>query len=423
MDFPWTCPPALQSDSLARVRRRAIFDSFKWLAHSENPEVACPFPLVLELGAWVELAGLASALAAETLAAEQELVFRPALQLKLGLPRPLRHALRQIPAEAPTPGGARVMRFDFHHTTDGWKLAGAVTDVVSGYIEACGVTRLMATEYPGGQPPGDPAAALATANRHVRGPGSMVGLAHLPAFNEDRQELLYLAHRLEEFGLSACLFHPEQVHWRAGKACVDSAYRNGPLDIIVRAFPADWLCRLSTRTGWTRFVSAGATMMSNPGYALLTQGKRFPLVWDELKTPLPVWRSLWPETRSPRDSAGLRPEEWILRPAIGPEGINVGIEGVTAADQMQRIRELAAAEPDDWVMHRRPETTLTPTPDGPRCPVIGVYVIDGKVAGARGLMRSGAFVIEHEREVVTLVRSPEPLTDLSGASRFPSRPG
>ncbi|MCL4192911.1 MAG: hypothetical protein KJZ87_14350, partial [Thermoguttaceae bacterium] len=75
---------------------------------------------------WQRLAQTAERLDAETRAAEEELCQRPDLQRLLGLPWRIRRALRRA---ATPPAGPRVMRFDFHFTTDGWRISEVNSDV------------------------------------------------------------------------------------------------------------------------------------------------------------------------------------------------------------------------------------------------------------------------------------------------------
>src|SRR5262249_5529263 len=191
------------------------------------------------------------------------------------------------------------------------------------------------------RPAGDPAGSLAAAIRRRIGAGAKVGLMHLTVYTEDRQIMLYLARRLEECGLSAILFNPSQLRWVGGRAGVECDWYAGPMDLVFRFSPADWLPQLPAPTGWEGFLVGGRTPVCNPGQAVLTQSKRFPLVWDRLATPLPTWRSLLPETRSPRDVDGSREEDWVLKPALAHEGHDIGIRGVTEPDDWQRIRRAA----------------------------------------------------------------------------------
>src|SRR5262249_53428677 len=154
-------------------------------------------------------------------------------------------------------------------------------------------------------------------------------LMHLTVYIEDRQVMLYLAKRLQEESLSTCLFSPGQLHWVDGQASVISDGYTGPLDLVFRFFPTEWLPQLPSLAGWEKFVVGGRTIACNPGYAILTQNKRFPLLWDQLTTSLPTWRSLLPETRSPLDFTHVPGSGWVYKPALGHEGRDIGIPGVT----------------------------------------------------------------------------------------------
>ncbi len=408
MSQPWICGRPLSAEDYARVLRRAIFDCCKWHVQAEDRPVLCSFPLVLDEATWAHLAGLAAALARETLAAEKELLERPALHDRLGLPRPLRRSLARIPRQAATPCGARVMRFDFHATSDGWRISEANTDVAGGFIESSGVTRLLAEHYPDCRPAGDPAGTLSEAVLRLVGRGAMVGLMHLTIFSEDRQVMLYLARRLEEAGLSTCLVSPEQLHWAGTQARVQCAWHSGPVDLVVRFFPVEWLPRLPARTAWQGFLAGGRTPVCNPGSAVLTQSKRFALVWDELSTPLPTWRALLPVTCSPHEVNGDLADGWVLKPALGHEGCNVAIGGVNDKEDWSRLRAEALRDPGAWAAQRRFELLPLSTPEGLLYPCLGVYVIDGRVAGAYGRMAVRPLIDDRSRDVVVLVsRLPE----------------
>ena len=93
MTTPWIAVQPLDDDAFARVRRGAIFDCYKWDPQVGDTCAIARHPLVMTRPAWDEVVRLAGALAAETLAAEAELVGRPDLHARLGLPSPLRRAL------------------------------------------------------------------------------------------------------------------------------------------------------------------------------------------------------------------------------------------------------------------------------------------------------------------------------------------
>ena len=87
--------------------------------------------------------------------------------------------LRGAAREGCAAGSARIVRFDFHPTTDGWRISEANCDVPSGFIEASAFARLIAAET-GYRGAGDPAGAYADAV--ARGPGAVVALLYATAY-------------------------------------------------------------------------------------------------------------------------------------------------------------------------------------------------------------------------------------------------
>lgn len=275
-------------------------------------------------------------------------------------------------------------------------------DVAGGYIEASGVTQLFAEAYPGCRIAGDPAGALGAAFRRYLGAGARVGMMHLTVHVEDRQIMLYLARRMQEHGLVTCLFSPRQLQFPHGAAAAASD-DGGALDGLFRFFPAEWLPQLPAQTGWPQLARGGRTLTCNPAYAVLTQSKRFPVVWDRLATPLPTWRTLLPETCCPRRVGCLDQDDWVLKPALGHEGHNIGIRGVTGTADWLRIRREARWTPDAWVAQRRFKTLAVPTPEGILYPCLGVYVIDGHAAGTYVRVASRPLIDDRSREIALLI--------------------
>ena len=212
----WT-GAALEADAYAAVRRATIFRWGKWDPQFEDLSVLCDFPIILRRSEWQRVAAWAEQLAAETLAAEAEVVRRPDLHKWLGLPRAVRRVLSRA-AACPPCSGPRVMRFDFHLTTDGWRITEVNSDVPGGFIEASGFAREVAACYPSLRVAGDPAAAYADAWARRLDPGALVVLAHATAYTDDRQVMVYLGRQLEARGLRSRLASPADLTWRDGRA-------------------------------------------------------------------------------------------------------------------------------------------------------------------------------------------------------------
>lgn len=381
----------LEPDVFADVRRRAIFDCFKWDPQVEDVSVLAPYPLVLSRETWVQLAAWAEALAGETLAAEAELVGRPDLHRDLALPWGIRRALREAGRIGASPGCARVMRFDFHPTDEGWRVSEVNSDVPGGFVEAGGYSRLIASHYPGYELTTDPAQRWAEAVARAVPPGAVVALVHATAYTDDRQVMLFLSQYMERLGVRCRLVAPDLVDWDEVAA-------------VVRFFPGEWLVNLPRRCGWRRFFAGAPVPVCNPATALLTQSKRLPVVWDRLRTPMPAWRTLLPETRDPREVRWQGAEEWVVKPALGRVGDAIGIAGVTTGKEMAKIARAARWHPRQWVAQRRFRIRPVASPDGPLYPCVGVYTVDGQAAGVYGRVSANPIINHLARDTAVLLR-------------------
>jgi glutathionylspermidine synthase len=396
-----TAGPALSGPAFAEVRRRAIFEHQKWDPQVGDVDVLAPYALLLSRREYDWLAAAAEALAAELLAAEHELLGRPDLLRRLGLG----FSARRLFGRDGSRGGVRVVRFDFHPTNEGWRVSEANTDVPGGYVEAGGFTALVAEHFGGAgfEAPPEPAAELARALRRRHPPGSRVALVHATAYVDDRQVMIHLARRLEAVGLAPLLVSPADLAWDRGRARVAAGPGAGPLDAILRFFPAEWLPNLPRRCGWRRFFRRGLTPATNPASALLTQSKRFPLVWDELRTEMGTWRSLSPETRDLAGAPWRHGDGWVLKPAFGRVGEAIGLRGVTPPKELDGITREARRRPRRWAVQRRFESAPVATPEGPMHACIGVYTVGGRAAGLYGRVTPTPPIDSRARDVAVLV--------------------
>jgi Glutathionylspermidine synthase preATP-grasp len=274
------------------------------------------------------------------------------------------------------------MRFDFHPTTSGWRISEANSDVPGGFTEASHFTAMMAEFFPYRRPSGNPAAAWSDALSTAAGPSGVIALLSAPGYMEDHQVIAFLAAQLRQRGCHAHLAKPEQIDWRDGFAYLQTRWHRGPLDAIVRFYQAEWLARLPEKAGWRNFFRGGRTPVANPLLAVISESKRFPLVWDELREPLPTWRSLLPETRDPRDAPWPSDDSWLLKTALGNTGDTVLVRELVPPREWLRTRMEVRLTPSCWVAQRRFESAPLATPAGPRHACVGVYTVNGRTSGA-----------------------------------------
>jgi glutathionylspermidine synthase len=137
---------------------------------------------------------------------------------------------------------------------------------------------------------------------------------------------------------------------------------------------------------------------------MLTQSKRFPIVWDEMKTSLPLWRRLLPETRDPRTVVDKPVAGWIVKPAFGRVGESIAIGGVTPKPEMEKAWKHARRHPEDWIIQRRFEIEPVATDDNTRWyPCVGVYTVNGKAAGVYGRMSNQPVINSTAPDVAVLI--------------------
>ncbi|HYE19640.1 MAG TPA: hypothetical protein VEA69_14405 [Tepidisphaeraceae bacterium] len=344
--------PAMAPRAFAGVRRRMALDGCKWDPQVGDVRVIAPFPLLLGRGEWDSLARTAEALYAETVRVEAAVMARPDLQKRIGVPRALRRVLARLGEGAEvTPTAARVMRFDFHPTPDGWRASEVNADVPGGYAEAWELARLLADASPGYGPAGDPAGALVEGIARRAGDGALVALLWAPGYMEDLQVVSYLARRIEERGMRAVRVAPGQLGWTAdARALVrgspDSRLRlesdstgvgvEGfePVSAVVRFFQSEWLPGVRGGDNWARLLVGGRTPVANPAGAIIGESKRLPLVWDDLPFDVPAWRAALPETRELRDAPWRTDDGWVIKAAYGNKGGRGGGAGDHAAGRV-----------------------------------------------------------------------------------------
>lgn len=404
MNLPWHEVEPLCSRAFREVRRTTIFECCKWDPQVEDVCTLSPQPVVLTRAAWDKIDSLAGQLGQEIMAAEKELLERPELWREMALPFSFRRRLIKNAGLDGFQCHLRLVRFDFHFTTEGWRISEANTDVPGGFNEATGFTRLMAQHYPRATPAGDPIQALVEAIESTAGSEATVALVHATAFSDDRQVMVYLARALEGRGLKAVLVSPEHLAWREGDPYLNTDWDKGPVDFVFRFFPAEWLPALPRRCAWWHLLGNSKVPLCNPGSALLTQSKRLPLVWDELREPLFTWRSFLPKTFDPRSVKGWgKNGRCVYKPAFGRVGDMIHIEGVTSAKEARRIARSVRWHPRHWIAQERFQAVPMRAGREAAYPCIGVYTLNGRVIGAYGRVARRPLIDHLARDAAVLV--------------------
>jgi glutathionylspermidine synthase len=391
----------LKPQDWQQLKVDAMFQCFKWDIQSDDHCVLARYPLILEREQWDELCNLAEGLYVETISAECELLARPELHEDLSIPKPIRKQLRCI--HQPPATAVRVMRFDFHLTTEGWRISEVNADVPGGYIEASGVTELMARHYPGCGIPCSIACEFVDSLCAALRPGALVAMVHATVYFDDHQVMRFLGKLMVERGLRVAMISPTQLEWQRDIARLCRSLGYHPVDGIVRFYPAEWMAELPDPRRWALFFRDSRTPISNPASAIFVQSKRFPLVWHKLQTEMKYWTRLLPETRAIERIKDI--DDWVIKPVFGRVGEDIVIAGVTPEPRMKASCRSAKREPAQWIAQRRFFAIPIEDEVGEVYPTVGVFVMNGRVAGVYGRLARKPLIDNEAQDVAVLIAS------------------
>ena len=366
----------LSRNAFKAYRLDAIFAGHKWDAQLHDRSTVADRAIVLGPHEWHELTTATEALFAETLVIERELQRAAAAAPPSYLPQ---HASRRLArlSVPPSPSG-RLMRFDFHPTREGWKLSEVNSDVPGGLNESTMFAELWPQRSACWRDTGRPAERYVERliESFALRAGARVALIHATAYSDDWQHMAFLKQLLEARGIEAFGAAPTSVELEGGEMLVDGA----PLAAALRFFPGDWL--LFAREGEAWFARH-PQRLSNPLHALFSQNKFFPVVCAAAAIHAPTWASYLPPTSRLR-VRDLLGSQHVVKPSFGRVG-----EDIARIDELPYPKRLGIAASlllakGLWIRQNRFESMNLGSEDEPLHACVGVYCVDGKVAGCYG---------------------------------------
>lgn len=367
-------------------RLDAIFQGRKWDAQIFDRSAIADRALLLAREDWQELASAVTALYAETLDVERRLheLARNDRTARF-LPRRAWKRLRALPPCA-FDDRARLMRFDFHPTEDGWRLSEVNSDVPGGLNEASNFHRLWPGPAAGWQVTGDPAREYV---RHAitsygLTSGMRVGLVHATAYSDDWQQMALFQELLAAEGIDAIGIAPTDVELRP-----DGMHVSGrPLHAALRFFPGDWLLFASEGAPWFERHPAN---LSNPLGALYSQNKFFPVACAALGIETPTWARYLPRTFR-LALADLGRSRDLAKPCFGRVG-----EDIAAINELDGRSKLGIALDllfgrGLWIRQEAFRGQNLGSVAEPIRACVGVYCVGGQVIGGYGRLTGERFV-------------------------------
>lgn len=372
----------IPKDKYDEYRLTLMFDCYKWDPQFSDYNTIAQYALVITQKEHEELEKLTEQLDKETRAAEILLNNNLQLAKALELPKKLKKEIIRMKNYQPDKH-IRLMRYDFHPTTEGsWAVSEVNSDVPGGFAEAS----LM------------PAAALdllkdsdyryisfgdilvkAITEKVVS--NGRIMLVHCTSYSDDRQVMQFLGDRLKEEGFRVIYAAADHISFKDNKAFSILDGNEGQLDAIIRFTPIEWLMDIKPKR-WQGYFDT-TTVSCNHPIAIFAQTKRFPLVWDVLEQQglsMSTWRELLPETLEVKNAKGK--EGYIYKPAYGRVGEKISIKEACREDEYRKIIADVRRHPRKYLAQKRFNSrALSGAPGEEYHVCLGSYTVDGRHAG------------------------------------------
>lgn len=372
----------IPEEKYEEYRLTVMFDCFKWDPQFLDHNTIAKYALVITQEEYQELVQLTEALDRETRAAEEYLNAHLELAEPLRLSKKMKKEV-QMMKNYNSNQHVRLMRYDFHPTTEGkWAVSEVNSDVPGGFAEAslmpqAAINVLTEKDYTFknfGE-------NLIKAIVEKIPQNGRIALVHCTCYSDDRQIMQFLGEQLEERGFSVIYMAADHLKFIDTKAYSLLDGNEGQIDAVVRFAPLEWIADMKTRH-WQGYFDTTTTSCNHP-IAIFAQSKCFPFVWDVLEKngiDMSTWRELLPDTIDVKDAKGK--DGYIYKPVYGRVGENISIKESCTADEYKMIMREVKFLPKNYIAQKRFQSKPLEGIDGKEYHVcLGAYTVDTKHAG------------------------------------------
>lgn len=373
---------SIPRDQYDDYRLTLMFDCYKWDPQFVDHNTVAKYALVMTKEEHKELERLTESLDRETRAAEEFLNHNLKLAKPLALPRSVSREIRKMKNYEPDKH-VRLMRYDFHPTTEGkWAVSEVNSDVPGGFAEASvmpqAALEVLQQKSLGYKSFGD--IFVNAISKKVRS-GGRIMLVHCTSYSDDRQVMQFLGDRLKEKGFTVIYAAADHLRFKEQQAYSILDGNEGRIDAIIRFTPLEWLTEIKPKR-WQGYFDT-TTISCNHPVAIFAQTKRFPLVWNVLEQrgiSMSTWRELLPDTLEVKDAKGK--EGYIYKPACGRVGEKISIKEACQGDEYKKIIADVKKHPKKYLAQKRFHSKPLTGENGEEFHVcLGSYTVDGKHAG------------------------------------------
>lgn len=372
----------IPNDMYNEYKLDVMLDCYKWDPQFGDNNTVAKYALVLSEKEHEELKLLTEKLIKETTEAENFLNKNLKYTKALEIPNKFRSDIKSMKNYNPDKH-IRLMRFDFHPTLENkWAVSEVNSDVPGGFAEATLMNR-KSLEYLSNENYyaisfGD---FLADAIKKKVRQGGRIMLVHCTSYSDDRQVMQFLGDKLSGMGYEVIYAAADQLKFENGKAISILNNREGEVDGIIRFSPLEWVADMKTKN-WHGYFDTETVSCNHP-IAIFAQTKRFPFVWDLLKSKgidLSTWRELLPETLEVNDKKV--DDKFIYKPVYGRVGENISIKEACKDDEYKKILKDVKRHPKKYLAQKKFNSRPLTNEEGEEFHVcIGSYGVENSHAG------------------------------------------
>ena len=373
---------SIPKDQYNNYRLDVIFKGYKWDPQFLDNNTIARHILLITEEEHAALEKLTEKLTKETIQCEEMLNTNLTLAKPLALPRKIYKELESM-KNYEANKHIRLMRYDFHPTTEGgWALSEVNSDVPGGFAEATLMPQiamhLLNEKKFRFKSFGD---ILVGAIAKKTKPGGSIMLVHCTSYSDDRQVMQFLGDKLKGMGFRPIYAAADHLRFKNNAAISILDGNLGSVDAIIRFTPLEWLVQMKPKQ-WQGYFDTVSPSCNHP-IAIFAQTKRFPLIWDTLEKhglSLATWRSLLPETREVKEAKNQ--EGFIYKPACGRVGEGISIKEACLEDEYKEIMKDVKRHPKEYLAQKRFNSKPLLSEEGGLFHVcLGAYSVEGEAAG------------------------------------------
>lgn len=371
----------IPEEKYEEYRLNLMFDCYKWDPQFFDHNTVAKYAVVLTKAEHEKIKELTEKLDKETQAAEQFLNQHLELTKPLEIPRKIKNEIEMMKNYDPQKH-VRLMRYDFHPTTDGeWAVSEVNSDVPGGFaegslmpqaaIEVIGETYSYKNfgEY------------LCNAIQKKVPAGGRIIVVHCTSYSDDRQVMQFIGDKLKGLGFQVIYAAADHLRFENKKAISILDGNEGEVDGIIRFSPIEWVSDMKPKH-WQGYFDT-VTCSCNHPIAVFAQTKRFPFVWDALEKngiSMTTWRALLPETLDVKDAKGK--EGYIYKPVYGRVGEMISIREACDEDEYKNIMMEVNLLPKKYLAQKKfISQPLKGINEEEFHVCLGSYTVDGSHAG------------------------------------------